>query len=120
MVLEELRGEVLRHNHSLSTMGGLLPRGSTDATIVADSSLESRAPESKEMPGLVTQQDSFSVPFPTDDSALGAIGSLESLGEQFAAISPSSSVVEMTTWGQFDSLVCSSFLRIFLLIRRRC
>ncbi|KAI0378787.1 hypothetical protein F5Y04DRAFT_261051 [Hypomontagnella monticulosa] len=109
MVLEELRGEVLRHNNSLNNMGNILPRSSTDATIVANSSLQGRIPDSKEVSELITQQDSFGVPFPTDDSGLGAIGSLESLGEQLAAISPSSSVVEMTTWGQFDSLIAGGF-----------
>ncbi|OTA93517.1 hypothetical protein M434DRAFT_21411 [Hypoxylon sp. CO27-5] len=109
MVLEELRLEVLRHNHSLGTHQELSQGKSIDAVPLGDSSPGNRTMEAGEISEPVTQNDLFAAPFSTNDSTLGNIGPLESLGEPLAAISPSSSIVEMTSWGQFDSLMTGGF-----------
>ncbi|KAI0843099.1 hypothetical protein F5Y06DRAFT_256909 [Hypoxylon sp. FL0890] len=109
MVLEELRLEVLRHNHSLRSRQELLPGMSMDSEPLGSSCHGNRTMAAGVLSEPVVQDDLLSGPFSTDDSTLGNIGGLEPLGEPTAAISPSSSIVEMTTWGQFDSLMTGGF-----------
>ncbi|KAI1394172.1 uncharacterized protein F4822DRAFT_424639 [Hypoxylon trugodes] len=102
MVLEELRLEVLRHSQ-------VLFGGPTDAIPVNGSSIGDPAPRDKDIPGSNTQDDPFTMSISTNEPTLGTVESLEPLGESLIAISPSSSIVEMTTWGQFDSLITGGF-----------
>ncbi|KAL7628833.1 hypothetical protein AAE478_000348 [Parahypoxylon ruwenzoriense] len=102
MVLEELRLEVLRHNNSLSN--GQAER--TNAVPLGDAGFGDSTIGAR---GSMTQHNLFAGTLAGGDSALGAVGALGPLGEELTAISPSSSIVEMTAWGQFDSLITGGF-----------
>lgn len=102
MVLEELRLEVLRHRPSSNNRENLSGDAANDLTSGFGASILSTG----NAVGPNTQYDPFVTTFSADDPALNHVESLEPLGKSLTAISPSSSVVEMTTWEQFDSLVC--------------
>ncbi|KAI1376199.1 hypothetical protein F4677DRAFT_419165 [Hypoxylon crocopeplum] len=109
MVLEELRLEVLRNNHQISNHSEPFSEGPTDAAPLGDPGLANSTSRVGEASQSITQHDPFAVSFSAEDSGLGAIESLEQLSEPLAAISPTSSILEMTTWGQFDSLITGGF-----------
>ncbi|KAI1498282.1 hypothetical protein F5X99DRAFT_394186 [Biscogniauxia marginata] len=102
MVLEELRLEVLRHNQSLLNR---VSAATAHVGTMGYTSIENNAVGSVAEPDAIMNHGQHHVPFPTSSTNYGATGSLDSTAERFVGISPSSSIIEMTTWDQFDSLL---------------
>ncbi|EKG18711.1 Transcription factor fungi [Macrophomina phaseolina MS6] len=86
VVLQELRLEILRHNEFLATQGSsaAMPLLGSDLVFPV---VHDQAP-------------------PVMGNGLGTVDGLQQMGhEPFAEPSPSSSIAQLTGWGQFDSLV---------------
>ncbi|KAI1637950.1 hypothetical protein F4809DRAFT_649585 [Biscogniauxia mediterranea] len=107
MVLEELRLEVLRHNQALRNRVSVTTAqvGTLDYTRVGNGTAGPGVE-----PDIMTSHSQHQATYPTGGVNYGAAtGPLDSTAEQFVGISPSSSVIEMTTWDQFDSLLTGGF-----------
>jgi hypothetical protein len=103
-VLEELRLEVLRHNHTLPNRTLLLQKETTQIAESSDSGIGSSELEARTTAdALANNIDNEQ--YPAGYGAFGSVGQFEPMNEPISEISPSSSIVQMTGWGQFDSLV---------------
>lgn len=104
VVLQELRVELLRHNTNL------LDLGSTNGQGAGSGSASIRNGE-EGLLGSYTNQDILdlgpqSIGFaPASEDITGQLGLTGQDGLGFSEHSPGSSIVQMTGWGQFESLV---------------
>lgn len=104
VVLQELRVELLRHNTNL------LDLGSTDGQGAAGGSTSMRNGE-EGLLGSYTNQDILDLGpqgigfAPSAEDITGQLGLAGQDGLGFSEHSPGSSIVQMTGWGQFESLV---------------
>jgi hypothetical protein len=105
-VLEELRLEVLRHNPTLTSRAPFLTKGTTLAAAPADTAAECAelGPTAAESNPADHEESQGHLPPDYDD--FGPVGHFDTINEPLADMSPSSSIIQMTGWGQFDSLVC--------------
>lgn len=107
VVLQELRVELLRHNTSLLNLGS----ANGETTVGGSTSIRDG---DEGLLGSYTNQDildigSHSLAFaPASEDMTGQIALAGQDGLGFSEHSPGSSIVQMTGWGQFESLVRTS------------
>lgn len=127
VVLQELRLELLRHNHHYYGIINGEDSGSSSRTATANAGLGLAAVAAAPPvlpPEMVFGAGGAGGQQQADE--LAAAAGLEGLGQQgggggleggaFAEASPSSSIAQMTGWGQFDSLVSLVALLFFFAV----